>query len=433
MTDIDEAPASSPTRGKSLWHNRDFMYLWVGQSASEIGSGITQMAMPLVAVLVLDVSTLAIGMLSAVTMLPFLLVALPAGAIVDRRAKHRLMMWCDVGRLLLIASIALVMIPGLDLGLTYAHLMIVALLSGILTVFFDVAYQSYLPTLLDREELREGNSKLGTTQSFARFAAPPLGGGLIAVFGAAWTFAVDTFTYTISVVSLFRIKKTEPAPEPRPVGQKMRYEIADGLRFVFKQPVLRKIVASTGTSNLFTSMSFAMETIFLVRVLDVEPGLVGLVFAVMGAGGMVGGIFAERLSRWFGTARIIWLSGLVFQLPMFLIPLATPGWGVLLFMVGSFFLVASSVVYNVSQLTYRQAITPPAMLGRMNASVRFIVWGTMPLGSALGGVLGSQFGIRETLWIAMIGAWSAGLWVFFSPLRKKRDIEELEEYRANQA
>jgi predicted MFS family arabinose efflux permease len=213
----------------------------------------------------------------------------------------------------------------------------------------------------------------------------------------------------------------------------MRDEIKEGLSFVVRHPILRKVVACTGTANLFISMGFALEMVYLIRVLHVKPGYVGLVFSPAAIGGMVGGLVAGPLAKRIGSARIIWFSPMVLGLPQFLVPLAQPGWGVLLYAGGLFFLMTAGVVYNVAQVSYRQAITPPELLGRMNASVRFIVWGTMPIGVALGGVLGSAIGVRETLWVSVIGAWCAGLWVFFSPLRRMRDVDIHEVYSPKMA
>jgi len=413
-------PLTDSAPRRSLWRHRDFLLLWGGQSVSEIGSAITVLALPLAAVVLLDASTFQVGVLTAMSTLPFLLVALPAGALVDRAAKHRLMMWCDVGRLLLMASVPLATLPGLHL--TYPHLLIVALLAGVLTVFFDVAYQSYLPVLLERGDLVDGNGKLGVTQSFAQFAGPSLGGVLVGALGAARALIADAASYGVSALSLLLIRTPEPPPHPGHRERRIRDDIREGLHFVVKHPILRKVVACTGTSNLFSSMLLAVEIPFMVRVLHLKPSGVGLVLTLAAVGGMAGGLVAKPLADRFGSARIVWLAPLVLGLPAFLAPLATPGWGVLFYPAGLAFFGMMAVVYNVAQVSYRQAITPHALLGRMNASVRFIVWGTMPLGALLGGLVGTWLGLRPTLWIAVIGSYTAVAWVFFSPLRHMRDV-----------
>jgi len=394
------------------------MLLWSGQTVSEMGSAITQLALPLTAVVMLKATTLQVGLLTAATTLAFAVIALPAGALVDRGPKRVTMIWCDLARFLLIGSIPVASALGV---LTLAQLYIVAVTAGVCTVFFDVSYQSYLPTLLRHEHLVDGNGKLGATQSFAQLAGPSLGGALVAAFNAAGAMTGDAVSYLISVGSLFGIRVREEPP-PAASGISLRSQIGEGLGFVVKHPILRRIVACTGTSNLFSSIAGALQILFLIRVLHVPAPLTGLIVAAAAAGGIAGGVFAGRLARRIGSARIIWVSILVFSAPQVIAALAFRGWGVLLFPLGYAAMWFGVVVYNVAQLSYRQLICPPQLMGRMNAAVRWIVWGTMPLGGVLGGVLGTVIGIRPTLWVALIGSWAAGWFVFFSPLRRMRDI-----------
>ena len=411
-------PGDEP--GRTLWRNRNFLLLWSGQTVSETGSAVTQLALPLTAVVLLRASTFQVGALTAAATLAFALIALPAGAIVDRRAKRWLMIWCDVARMLIIGSVPLAAAFG---ALTLGQLYAVAIAAGVCTVFFDVSYQSYLPVLIGRDDLVEGNGKLGASQSFAQLAGPALGGGLVGLVGAARAMSADAISYAVSVASLLAIPTREEVPHPDQ-RQKLRTEIAEGLSFVLRHPILRKIVACTGTANLFGSMAVALEFIFLIRLLHVRPADTGLLIAVASLGGVAGGALSGRLSRRIGSARLIWFSMLVLSLPQLLVPLAEPGWRVAAFVVGLAGFWFSAVVYNVAQVSYRQAICPPRLLGRMNAAVRWIVWGTLPLGGLLGGALGTAAGVRTTLWIAFAGSWLAGWWVFFSPLRTMRDVPE---------
>jgi MFS family permease len=419
-----EAPDAARARSRGLWRHGDFMRLWTGQAVSEIGSAVSTLALPLVAVVTLRATTLQVGLLSAASSLAFLLIALPAGAIVDRLAKRELMLWCDVARLVLVGSVPAAAIIG-HLGL--GQLYVVAVLVGVLTVFFDVAYQSYVPELVGRgAQLLDANGKLGVTQSFAQVAGPSIGGGLVGLLGAARAMTVDAASYLVSAVSLALIR-TRPPEAQRGASddgtpRRLRAEIAEGLGFVVKHPILRKVVACTGTSNLFSSMSSAILLVFLVRVLHVEAKYTGLLFSVGSVGGMAGGALFAPLAKRIGSARLIWLSILGFGVLTMLTPLARPGWGLVPFVIGDFSMSMSAVLYNVAQVSYRQAICPPELLGRMNASVRWIVWGTMPIGAAIGGALGSTLGVRTTIWISVIGCWLAGLWVLFSPLRRMRDV-----------
>jgi MFS family permease len=399
------------------------MLLWGGQTVSEMGSAVTQLALPLTAVVLLRASTFEVGLLTSAATAAFALIALPAGVIVDRRTKRGIMLACDAARALIIGSVPLAWALGV---LTLWQLYVVALAAGVATVFFDVSYQSYLPVLLRAEHLMDGNGKLGATQSFAQFAGPGLGGGLVAAAGAAGAMTADAVSYVVSVASLLAIRIREQSAEsPAAARRNLRAEIAEGLKFVVGHPILRKIVACTGTSNLFSAMAGAVEIVYLVRVLHVRPAFTGVLFAISAVGGVAGGIAAGRLARRIGSARIIWFSILVFGLPQILAALAEPGWLVVLFPIGYATMFFSAVVYNVAQVSYRQAVCPPRLMGRMNAAARWIVWGTMPLGGVIGSALGATIGIRPTLWIGFAGSWVAGFWVYFSPLRRMRDIPSL--------
>jgi MFS family permease len=411
-------PATAGGRS-SLWRHRDFLLLWGGQTVSDVGSAVTMLALPLLAVSVLKATTFQVSLISILTSLAFLLISLPAGVIVDQVRKHGLMMWCDVARFALLGSIPL---AGVLWHVTLWQIYLVGTLAGILSVFFDVSYQSYLPVLLDGEQLVDANGKLGATNSFAGLVGPSLGGALVGFVGAAKAIAADAGSFAASAVSLLLIRTPEPKPDKRAEHITFGAAMREGLSFVVKHPILRKIVACTGTANFFSSGVGAVDIVFLVRTLHASPTVVGVVFSLAAIGGVLGGMTAGWLGRRIGSARIIWVSTLV-PSPLFLLmPLARPGWGVLLFAVGIFAQYLLGVVYNTAQVSYRQRICPPQLLGRMNASVRWIVWGTMPLGALFGGALGTWIGVRQTVAVCAVGGMTAGLWVFFSPLRHLRDV-----------
>lgn len=412
-------PAQGGGRPASLWRHRDFMLLWGGQTVSDVGSAVTILALPLLAVSVLKATTFEVSLISILTSLAFLLISLPAGVIVDQVRKHGLMMWCDVARMALLGSIPL---AGWFWHVTLWQIYVVATLAGILSVFFDVSYQSYVPVLLDGGQLVDANGKLGATNSFAGLVGPSLGGALVGFIGAAKAIAADAGSFAASAISLFLIRTHEPKPEKRAEHVTFRAAMNEGLSFVVKHPILRKVVACTGTANFFSSGVGAVDVVFLVRGLHASPSVVGGLFSLAATGGVLGGMLAGRLGRWIGTARIIWVSTLLPCPLLLLMPLARPGWGVLLFAAGLFGQYFFAVVYNTAQVSYRQRICPPQLLGRMNASVRWIVWGTMPLGALFGGALGTWIGVRQTVAVCAVGSITAGLWVFFSPLRRLRDV-----------
>ncbi|WP_327290377.1 MFS transporter [Streptomyces sp. NBC_01198] len=405
---------------RPLHRQRDFALLWGGQTVSEIGSQISVLALPLVAVVVLGASAFQVGLLSAAQTSAYLLVALPAGAVVDRVAKRRLMIGCNLGLLAVIGSVPVAHAAG---ALTLGQLYGVALVAGVLSVFFSVAYQSYLPTLLDREQLMDGNGKLAASQSAAQIAGPGAGAGLVTLVGAAAAMTADALSFAVSAASLAAIRTREPARPPaagpRPT---LRAQIGAGLAHVLRDPILRNSVAFNGTANFFVIMVETLGPVFLIRTLHLRPGLVGLLLALGAVGGVAGGVAAKSLARRVGSARISWVAMTLLSLPGLLIPLAGHGWAVLLFGAGWISWTFASTVTGISLVSYRQATCPPELLGRVSAAARWINWGTLPLGGLVGGALATTLGVRATLWIAVTGGCSAGLWLFFSPLRRLRDI-----------
>ena len=427
VTQTSESPESSrrspksPPAARSLWRHRDFLLLWGGQTVSDVGSAITTLALPLLAVTLLRASTFEISLITFLTYLAYLLITLPAGVIVDQLRKHGLMMWCDVARMVLVGSIP---ITAALWHATLWQVYVVALLGGTLSVFFDVAYQSYVPALVQGEQLVDANGKLGTTNAFAGLLGPPLGGALVGLVGAATAVLIDAVSFAVSALSLALIRTPEPKPERRAEHVTFRAAMNEGLGFVVRHPILRRIIACTATGNFFSASYQAVEIVYLVRMLHASPTVVGLLFSLGAIGGLVGGLTAGWFAKTVGSARIIWASMLV-PVPLYLlIPLARPGWGTLLFAAGNFAFSFAVLLYNTAQLSYRQRICPPELLGRMNASVRWIVWGTLPLGALLGGGLGTWLGVRPTVWIGVLGDGLAGLFVFFSPLRGMRDVPD---------
>ncbi|WP_285551969.1 MFS transporter [Actinoplanes regularis] len=402
-----------------MWRNRGFLLLWGSQTISEMGSQITILALPLVAVVLLDASALQVGLLAAAETSAYLLVALPAGAIVDRVVRRRLMIGCDLAQVLVIGSIPVAHALGV---LTLAQLYAVALVSSVLSVFFQVAYQAYVPVVLAHGQLIDGNGKLAASRSVAQIAGPSTGAALVTLIGAAGAMTADAISFVASAGLLTAIR----GPEPRRSGAgrrpRMTAQIREGLAYVLRDPILRNAVAFNGTANFFVIMVESLGTVFLIRNLQLRPGLVGLLLALGAVGGLAGGVAARHLARRIGSARISWIAMTLLSLPGLLIPLAGPGWTVLLFACGWISWTFSSTVAGVALTTYRQATCPPDMLGRVSAAARWITWGTLPLGGLAGGALASVLGIRTTLWIAVAGGCCAGLWLFFSPLRRMRDI-----------
>jgi MFS family permease len=406
----------------SLWRSRNFLLLWSGQTVSELGTRISSIAVPLLAANDLEASVFQISLLTFLAWLPYLLFSLPAGILADRVDQRKLMIICDLGRMALMLSLPLV---ALAWDLTLWFLYVVVGLSGVLTVLFNVAYKSKLPQLVEAHQLVDGNAKLEMSQEFAKLIGPTISGALIGLVGAARTFFGNGFAFLVSAVTLLLIREI-PAERATPPSNgarvPLRVAMTEGLAFIRRQPILVKILACTTTSNFFVMASGSIEVTFMLRELHASSLLVGLVFSVSAIGGLAVGAVANRLSNWIGSARIIWVA-MAAPGPLYLLmPLAQPGWGVLLYGIGLAAFSSNAVLYNVAAMSYRQRITPPKLLGRVNASFLWICYGVIPLGALFGGALASQLGLRTALSICVLGTWSAALFVFFSPLRKMRNL-----------
>jgi MFS family permease len=423
-----EASASAPRR--SLWHHADFMRLWSAATISLLGSQVSLIAIPVIAVLVLNVSPFEVAMLATVEMLPFILFALPAGAWLDRVRRRPVMVAGDFGRGLALLTIPVAYMAG---ALTIWQLYAVAFVTGTLTVLFDVADQSYLPALLDRDELVEGNAKLSLSGSAAQITGQGLGGGLIGLIGAPFAVLADAVSFFASGGLISLVRKHEPKPEPRlhddGSRRSLRHDIGEGLRYVLGNRNLRMIAGCTGTANFFSSLEFSVFAIFVYRELGLAPAIVGAVMGIGSFGFLFGAAVADRLPQKFGLGPVIVASSFLAGPAGVMVPLMPPDVVVAVaLLLGSALLTGfSQVTYNVAQVSYRQAITPLEMQGRMNATMRFIVWGTMPVGLVLGGVMASVIPVRTTMMVGAIGGCVAFLWVLLSPVRSLREIPRGEE------
>jgi predicted MFS family arabinose efflux permease len=351
--------------------------------------------------------------------LGFLVAGLPAGAWADRIRRRRVMIAADLGRLLALGSVPIAYAFGV-LGLLQLYLATLA--AGLLTVFFDVAYQSYLPSLVGPDRVVEGNAKLGGSADVAQLAGPSLAGGLVQLIGGSYAIAVDAASFFFSAAYVKSIRKKEEVPPAHERGfANLGREIVEGLRFVVHHPLIRAITATSTIFNLFSGVMTAVEVVFLVRVVHAQPDIIGFSFAAVGAGGLAGALLASRLSRRFGGARAT-IGGALLSVLGFLIPLATPGVGVLFFGVGYAGSAFGTSLYNINQLSFRQRLCPPNLLGRMNATIRFVVSGIAPVGALAGGVIGTEIGLRPTMWIAAAGQFAAAGLLLVSPMRKLRDF-----------
>jgi MFS family permease len=411
------------TREGSLWRDGNFLTMWGGQALSQFGSQITELALPVLAVLLLHATEAQVGYLNAAAMAAFLVVGLPAGAWIDRMRKRHVMIWADAVRALALAAVPLLFVAGL---LEMWHLYAVALVVGIATVFFDVSYQSIVPSLVPADRIAEANGKLESTQQLAGLSGPAIAGWLIGVITAPLAILTTVGTYVASMVALLRTRDHEQirAPEDR---APLHREIGEGLAWVFGNPLLRRIVGTTGISNLFSTFIFTLTPIYYLRIIGFSPEVMGLLFSLSAVGGLLGAIATPRIVARVGEARAIPLAAIAFSLTVVPFPLAVllPVPGAFALLVAQGFVMSFAVlVYNITQVTFRQRITPPRLLGRMNASIRFCVWGVMPLSALAAGWLGTALGTVPALWIGALGSLLSALPVVIGPFWRLRDLPQ---------
>jgi MFS family permease len=404
-----------------LWKHTDFLKLWTGQSISELGSQVSQLAIPWIAAVGLHASPLEFSILGMLGFLPFILFALPAGVWVDRLRRLPILIAGDLARAGL-----LVLIPVLWFldALQMWQLLVLQFAIGIFTVFFDVAYQSYLPALVDREELIDGNSKLQLTVSVAQVAGPSAAGGLIAAITAPYAILLDAVSFVVSAIFMLRIRKPETKPE-RAEGAakaKMWPEVKEGLRWVVGHPWLRAIAACTGSSNFFGSLSFSIVLLYLTRSLRLSAVEVGVVFGIGSVGSIVGALVANRMQHALGVGRTILIPIVVASFALLAYPLAPRSFPLPVLLLGQSLFGFGAVVYNITQVSLRQAITPERLQGRMNAAMRWIVWGTIPLGTIAGGAIASAYSLRAALWVGAIGSLFTFLPIALTSVRSIREL-----------
>jgi MFS family permease len=332
------------------------------------------------------------------------------------------MMWSDAARAIALAALPILAVFG---ALQIWHMYLVALVMGVATVFFDVSNQSFVPSLVRSNQIAEANGKLQSTEQLAGLAGPAAGGWLVGVLAAPVAILIDAATYVASFFALAFTKDHEKLRSPEDHAPLLK-EIGEGLRWVFGNPLLRRIVGTTGVANFFGTIAQTLLPIFALRELGITPAMLGIVFSLSAVGGLLGAIATPRIVARIGEARAIPISAIGFCLVPFFLPaislvpaLAFP------FLVVQFFFGSFTVLlYNITQVTFRQRITPPRLLGRMNASVRFVVWGVMPVAALVAGALGTWIGVVPTLWIAAFGELFACLFVVIGPFWGMRELPD---------
>jgi predicted MFS family arabinose efflux permease len=417
--EVDGPRGERPRRIAGTLGKRNFRLFWIGESTSQVGSAVSSVVIPLVGVRVLHAGTFEIAALTAATWFPWLVFGLPAGAWVDRFRKRQVMIICDIVALILFASIAI----GDWLGvLTIAQLLLVALFAGIVSVFFKAAFQAYIPLLLNKDELMDGNAKLQASTAFATVSGPGMGGAIAQFLGIATGVLFNAVSFAVSAICLLATPSLEPSSRASKPKRELGKEIRDGLGFLLHDPYLLPLAAFTSTLCLGVASTDSLMVVFLVRTVRIAPSLTGIIMGVMGAGGLFGAVIATRLVRKYGSARAMLICRILLCFAL-LLPLTTRGIG-LIFTVGWVMVGVALISGNIISLSFRQARCPAQMLGRVSASYYTLTYSFMALGGAFGGTLGTFIGVRPALWVTCGVVASSSIILVLSPISRLRDLPE---------
>ncbi len=422
MTPLDYERTSEPAAlPQSIWRNQDFLKLWSGATISMFGSQITTIALPLLATMTLGASAADMATLYGLQYLPNLLIGLLAGVWIDRLPRRRVLIAADLGRATLLLLLPVASVIGvLRIELVY----VVSVLTGVFNVFAGAADNAYLPALVGREHLVEANAKLAASGSAARVAGPGIAGLLVDVLRASGAIVIDALSFLVSACALSLIRKREPAQEMPEGPASIWADIGEGLRIVYRNPVLRALLSATVTFDLFWNALFALYFLYVTRDLGLPATAIGLIFGVGSIGSLLGALLAHRVAQRLGVGRVIIGTQVVLGLTTTLI--AFPQWfpavALPLLILAEFVLSLMATISGVTRGSVIQAMIPNRLLGRVWASQSFIGLGIVPIGALLGGVLGEGIGVPATIVIGACGGLPSFLWLLFSPLRNAGDM-----------
>lgn len=394
-----------------------FWRYWSAMAVSQTGTAVTAVALPLVAVTALDASAFEVSLLTAATYLAWVLIGLPAGVFVQRLPLRGTQVAMDLVRAVAITSVPVAWWLG---HLTITHLVVAALVISLANVVFDVGNQTFLPSIVSRQELTARNSLVSATHSATALGGPSLGGVVVQVLGAVPTLLVDAVSFVVSAVLLRGLPpgSVSPAADRPAMGEMIR----EGWRFVVRHPVMRPCMLGATADNFATGALMALVPVFLVRDLAASPVLVGLLMAAEGVGSLVGAALAPWLTARLGSARALVVGAVGGAALALLMPLGHGVWGMVAFAAANVGFGIGVVVFSIGARTHRQVASPPELLSRVIATVRFVSWGAIPFGALLGGAVASAIGTRGGLWVACLLTLLAPAALWFSPVRRLRDL-----------
>jgi MFS family permease len=401
----------------------DFLKLWGGQAVSLLGSQITEVALPLTAVFVLHANAAQMGVLGVARWLPFLVFTLWVGAWADRVRRLPLLIAVDVARALTMGTIAALAIGG---WLDFSVLVGLVFVFGAMTVVFDVAYYSFVPYVVPQDRLVGANSRLQATTSVAQVGGPGLGGLLVQVLTAPYALLADAISFVVSTLSLLWIRTEEPKPEPDPEARGSLARIREGLSITYRNPFLRAFAGVAGFYNLFEQWILTLFMLYAVRKLGMSSGSIGLVLSAGAVGAIAGSVAAAPAGRRLGVGRSVLIAVVLECGVMLVVPFAPAHSALTLPVLALAFAVngVGTASSSVMAITIRQLVTPDQLLGRMNASYRFVSYGAIPLGALLGGAAGQLLGLRTGLIVGSVALLSTVVWILLSPLPRLRNLED---------
>ncbi|WP_369173405.1 MFS transporter [Streptomyces sp. R28] len=414
MTDLtsERETSTKATNASVFWR------FWTASTASSVGSAVTAVALPLVAVETLNVSNFEVSLIAAASYAAWLIIGLPAGVIVQRLPLRGTQVAMDLLRAAAILSIPVTAALGV---LSIVQLVTVALVIGLANVVFDVGNSSFLPSIVSKEELTSRNSLTSASGAATDLGGPSLGGFLVQFFGAATSLIVDAVSYVISAVLLWSLPRPAPTP-PAKTGISFATLLKDGVRYVVRHRVMAPCVAAATLINFVAGAQMALTPVFLVRTLDAPAAVVGLLMASGGLGSLIGAVWTPLVSKRLGSAQAVIFASFTAAAATVLMPLAGSGWSVVLFALGNAGSTTGVVVFSVLTRTHRQTVTPPDLLPRVMATVRFISWGAIPFGALAAGITATAVGPRGALWLTCLVIAIAPVVLLLSPIRRMRDL-----------
>jgi predicted MFS family arabinose efflux permease len=421
LANVSEDSTKEASNTKQLFRNPRFAWLFTAQTLSVMGSQLGGFAVTVVAVVMLKATEGEMGILNAANTAAFLVVGLLAGAWVDRWVKRRVMIIADLVRMVMMALIPILYFAG---SLEFWHLIFIGAVVGVATVFFDVAYQSVIPILFKSEHIAPANSALETSAQISQISGPPIAGSLVAFMSAPLVLIFDAVSFGVSALTLSFIKDDEK-PKPLEDRRPLRTEIAEGVKFVWNEPIIRAVSFCTSSTNLFNTLGTTLMAIYVLRDLEISLPVFGLIMTIAGVGGLLGASMSAKLATWIGEGQLIAISAFGSAAAFMMVPLTglfDHFWAPFILAAIEFVISFFVLTYNITQVSARQRICPKPLLGRMNASIRFFVWGVMPIGALLAGVLGTAFGSLVTITIGGVGMLFASLFVVLHPLARMRKL-----------